>query len=101
MHSSNLIFETFVETFKSSVSDIGSPKAITAGGDQSFCGYIELAETVELTQELSIPVLKPIKQYQNRLGGCCHRVKNGSQLPVDVIDDLSSVLQGGLNLLFL
>ena len=82
----------------SSVSDIGSPKAITAGGDQSFCGYIELDETVELTKELSIPVLKPIKRYQNWLGECCYRVKNGSQLPVDVIDDLSVVFQSAASL---
>ena len=82
----------------SSVSEIGSPKAITAGGDQSFCGYIELDETVELTKELSIPVLKPIKRYQNWLGECCYRVKNGSQLPVDVIDDLNSVFQSAASL---
>ena len=88
------------------VADIGSPRAITAGGDQSFCGYMDRADasTVEhLSKDLTIPNLKPIKRYQKWMGECCARVKSQAPLPIDVTDDLALIFQSAaaLNASFL
>ena len=67
---------------------------------QSFCGYIEISnETeLELSKDLTIPILKPIKRYEKWLGECCARIKSGSPLPLDVIDDLGLIFQSASSL---
>ena len=45
--------------------EVGSPNSISAGGDQSFCGYDSHLEIAELDcSQLSIPTLKMINTYE-------------------------------------
>ena len=74
------------------VESYGSPNSISAGGDQSFCGYDSRIELAELDCDaLSIPIFKMITFYQSRIGDACYQLKSSHSLTSDIKDNLEEI----------
>lgn len=74
------------------VESYGSPNSISAGGDQSFCGYDSRSELAELDcDKLSIPIFKMISFYQPRIGDACYQLKSSHSLTSDIKDILEEI----------